>query len=180
MKTSVDPQMLRRLLSYDHETGKLTWLHRSRDLFNSPTQAIYWNPKWAGTEAFTAFDKYGYRQGNVLGNVMRGHRVCWAIYHGEWPKVIDHVNGVRDDNRITNLRSVSQKTNLRNSRMSPKNTSGVPGVSWVKARSRWEAYINGPDGREALGRFQRLADAKEAREAAEIRHGYHENHGRQL
>jgi len=180
MKISVDPKILRQLLSYDHETGKLTWLHRSQDLFKSPTQAIYWNPKWAGAEAFTSFDRYGYRQGTVLGNVMRGHRVCWAIYYGKWPKVIDHVNGVRDDNRIENLRSVTQKINCRNSRLSSDNTSGVSGISWCKSRNRWEAYINGPNGRIALGRFPKLTDAKLAREAAAAMHGYHENHGDSL
>lgn len=85
-------------LSYDPETGSLRW----RD-----------GPK-AGRVAGTV-GVSGYRRVCINGKQLRAHRIAWFIYHGAMPNdQVDHVNRNRDDNRISNLRDVSNAENQRN------------------------------------------------------------------
>jgi len=178
------PEMLRKLLSYDPETGKLFWLARPVDMFNDGNhsaahRAANWNARRAGSEAFTAPHIAGYRQGTVLNNVTLAHRVIWAIVHDEWPtNDVDHINGVRDDNRICNLRSVTRQENMRNAARHKSNAAGVMGVAWDGTRGMWRARIM-IDGRDNhLGYFTDFDAACAARKAAEVEHGFHPNHGR--
>jgi len=105
--------------------------------------------------------------------------VIWAIVHGEWPEwQIDHINGVRRDTRLCNLRSVSASENSRNCALSTRNKSGSIGVCWDAHHNKWHASIK-VDGRQvALGRFSEFENAVSARKAAEAKYGYHVNHGR--
>lgn len=175
-------ELLRKLLRYEPETGKLFWKERSVDMFSDGKQTAEhncasWNEKYAGKEAFTAGDR-GYKQGLILGRNYKAHRVIWALVNGEWPDNIDHINGIRDDNRIDNLRSVSQAENNRNAKRRSNNTSGVCGVHWYKRGNKWVAQIRADGNIKHLGYFTDFDDAVAARKEAEIEHGYHENHGR--
>ena len=109
------------------------------------------------------------------------HRVIWLISHGEFPKgQIDHINQDKLDNRLSNLRDVSNIENCRNKGISRKNTSGFTGVYFDKTISRWNAAINTgvPGGRQIiLGKFINKEEAIEARRLGEIKYGYHKNHG---
>lgn len=177
------PEELRKLLRYEPDTGKLFWRARSVALFSSTGRrsanhaCALWNSRFAGKEAFTADDGGGYKSGGIFCRLHRAHRVIWALHHDEWPThEIDHINGVKDDNRIVNLRDVSHIENSRNTRRSSNNTSGHMGVGWNKARGKWEARIK--VGRQIyLGLFDVFEDAVAARKAAEIKYGFHENHG---
>lgn len=101
----ITPDLLRTLLRYDPDTGRLFWLERSADIDPRRPFRIRFNDHTSGNEAFTSDDGNGYRQGKVLGKKMRGHRVAWAIFYGKWPEGdLRHRNGVRSDNRIANLR----------------------------------------------------------------------------
>ena len=114
----------------------------------------------------------GYRRVHFRGRNYREHRVVFAFAHGRWPnEYIDHINGVRDDNRPENLREVSQQENTRNRKLCSNNTSGISGVKWDKRQQRWRAQLN-------LGYFDTIFEAACARKSAERRYGYHENHGR--
>lgn len=113
-----------------------------------------------------------------MGRACLEHRLVWLMHHDEWPAEIDHINGIRDDNRIENLRLVTRADNMRNSRRRKDNTSGVMGVSWHSATGKWRAYIGGQDGPLHLGMFADWFDAVCARKSAERRQGYHANHGR--
>jgi len=99
--------------------------------------------------------------------------------HDEWPQdEIDHINGIRTDNRLVNLRSVTHRENQKNIKRSTCNTSGRVGVRWEGHRSKWRSAIK-VDGREKhLGSFDSFAEASAARKAAEIKYGFHKNHGR--
>ena len=177
------PEELRQLLRYDPETGRLFWLPRDvswfRDGWNTAQSSCRtWNTKNAGREAFTTVSR-GYHVGRVMDVLLRAHRVAWAVHYGYWPSMnIDHINGDRSDNRIFNLRDVDQSVNLKNTRRSSRNTSGVTGVSWNRECSKWQANIKSEQKITYLGLFDQLCDAKTARKQAEARMGFHQNHGR--
>lgn len=183
MAAEIDIALLRRLLRYEPETGRLFWLPRTPELFPSgratATFCANWNAKYANTPALDCDDGRGYRQGNLFGRHYRAHRVVFALEHGHWPLgVTDHENGDRSNNRAHNLRDVPQLLNGRNTRLSARNRTGIMGVTWDTERSKWFASI-GVQGRTlALGRFDRMEDAVAARRAAERLHQFHENHGR--
>jgi hypothetical protein len=84
--------------------------------------------------------------GTVRRKSLKVHRIAWFLYHGVWPNHgLDHINRVKDDNRICNLRDVPQKVNVRNVGLQVNNKSGYKNVSWDKTRSKWVArkFING-------------------------------------
>lgn len=165
---------VKSLLHYDPETGRLTWLRREGD-----SQGIkYFNTRFSGKEA-GRMDKYGYRAIIIQGKDYLAHRLAWLYVHGEWPEnEIDHINGIRDDNRIQNLRSVTHRVNARNLATPKNNTSGRIGVSWNRRDGKWAARIKNQGRLIYLGYFDSFEDACTAREAAEVEFGFHPNHGR--
>jgi len=121
-------------------------------------------------------NSWGYLQVCTKGKTYKAHRLVWLIEKGVWPDELDHINGLRTDNRIENLREVTRKENLRNQKTRCTNSSGVMGVG--KEGGRWRARIR-IDGRSIhLGYFERLEDAAKARKDADEKYGYHQNHGR--
>lgn len=110
----------RQVLAYDPETGQLTW------------KQTLSNRALAGSVAGNVSVADGYVQIRVDGQIYRGHRLAWLIVTGDWPRqVIDHINGVRSDNRWANLRDTSQSVNSRNSlKVRPNSASGLLGVSF--------------------------------------------------
>jgi len=121
----------------------------------------------------------GYREVSILGKSYRSHRLAWLLHYGEEPKnQIDHINGVRDDNRIENLRDTTQAENCKNVKKPKNNTSGCVGVYWKKRDSVWRAAISVNDIQVSLGAFKDKSDAIAARLKAEIKYGFHANHGR--
>lgn len=178
-RLEVTPELLRRLLRYDCGTGKLFWRRRSREMFANARVQGAWNVQRADKEAFTADNGNGHRKSRIFGVVLYAHRVVWAYVHGVWPDgVIDHVNGDPSDNRICNLRVVTHAENMRNMRLSERNTSGVCGVYRHKPSGKWIAAIKANGKSKHLGYFSDFRDAVEARKAADLEYGYHPNHGR--
>lgn len=160
----------RELLDYNPETGELRWRER-------PGQDG-WSRQFAGRVAGSLYPD-GYRRFTIHPHIYLSHRVAWLITNGEWPPdYIDHINGVKTDNRIANLRSVTKRQNQQNQSLHKTNTSGFRGVSWLPKRRRWQAYININNKMKGLGLYADIEDAKAARLAAERQYGFHENHGR--
>lgn len=175
----IDTALLRELLAYDPGTGALTWLARPRSMFTSEGAWRSWNSRCAGRPAFTSLTPEGYRHGTIFGVHHLAHRVAWAISHGAWPaEDTDHINGVRDDNRLQNLRAVPRQENCRNSAVRRDNSSGVLGVSWSTRDKKWRAQIRVGGRQLCLGYFSTLDAAAESRAAASARYGFHANHGR--
>lgn len=171
-KPELSPDRIRELLDYDPVTGALTW--RARPV-RSGTQRTdnSWNTRCAGMPAGTVG-----KRGHIY-IVIRipphherymAHRLAWAHYHGAWPSLlIDHINHDTADNRICNLREATPTQNLRNLRLSPKNTSGIKGVSWSKRRRKWHSYIGvGKRKRVNLGMFSDIQEAIRVREQAAL------------
>lgn len=178
------PELLRKLLSYDPEIGALTWLPRTPDMFPDKGRprdkmCAAWNKQFAGKQAFTSKKMKGHLFGSIFDRDYQTHRVIWAIVHGEWPEnQIDHINGDPADNRIGNLRKVTNAENNRNRARTGRNTSGVVGVYWCKVKSKWFARIWVNQRGIRLGFFATFEEACAARKAAEEKYGFHPNHGR--
>jgi len=175
----LSPDLLRQLLDYDPLTGLLTWRPRPIEFFNNKASWASWNSHYAGKPAFTADDGAGYRSGTILRMKCRAHRVAFAMHYGRWPNGhIDHINGDRADNRISNLREVDHLENRRNCRPSKANSSGVTGVCWWPRDNKWNAQIMVNYRKINLGYFDTIEQAAAARKEAERKYGFHANHGR--
>jgi hypothetical protein len=161
--------ILRLLLSYNPESGELTWLPRKGD--------ASFNARDAWTRAFKTPMKNGYLCGRINGKTYYAHRIIWKYVHGDEPPFIDHVNHWRADNRLANLRSVTKSENCRNVSRGTKNTSGHVGVTFDKVRCMWVAQIKVERKTIHLGRYEEKSEAISARRAAERKYGFHPNHG---
>ena len=169
-KFKIAPELLRKLMRYEPETGKLFWRERVNG-------SVQWNARHAGNEAMCCVAA-GYLVGRLHGKNHRAHRVAWAIFYGKWPHLIDHIDGNGLNNKICNLRDVDQTTNMQNASLSVRNTSGHVGVHFDKARGKWAASIRANYINIRLGRFKCITAAILARKSAELKYGFHENHGR--
>lgn len=175
----IDPEILRRLLDYNPETGALIWKERPLSMFRTEGIGRYWNRRNAGKPALAAGHggENSYLHGHLLGRVVKAHRIIWAIATGESPDEVDHINGCRSDNRLSNLRNVTHAENGRNQRRHTSNSSGVLGVTWRQDGNRWRVRIRVDGKAKHIGDFRSLEDAAEARAAANVKYGYHPNHG---
>ena len=105
------------------------------------------------------------------------HRIIFIMHHGYCPEQIDHNNHIRHDNHIENLRPANHQVNGRNQILRNTNTSTVCGVSWGKPRQKWIAQITVNKKNIYLGGHNNFNDAVEARQKANIKYGFHKNHG---
>lgn len=158
---------LRQWFNYEPATGILTWRMSTKHIK-------------AGTRAGFAVAK-GYRAVKLFGKIYREHQLVWALHYGEWPdphRVIDHINGRKDDNSIANLRLATVTQNAANSKRRAVNTSGFKGVCWHKRDKVWVAHI-GVDGKNLhLGTFTSKESAFAAYRDAAVRHfGEYANFG---
>ena len=83
----------------------------------------------------------------------KAHRLIWLYVYGVWPDVIDHVNGNPSDNRLSNLRNVTQETNLRNMKLSVRNKSGCTGVCYSTNHNKWMVQVGLGNGKKYSGLF---------------------------
>jgi hypothetical protein len=142
---------LRDRLSYNAETGLFTWR-------NSPRKG--WAGRLAGSQQNRGYWKI------VIGKTpYQAHRLAWLYVYGEWPtKDIDHINGVRDDNRIENLREATRQQNCGNGTCFRNSRSGIRGVYPV--RGKWSARIIANRKFKYLGLFKTKDEAAQAYAAA--------------
>lgn len=151
---------LKRCLSYDPETGVFTWAFRARNSIKIGDVA-------------GSMSRSGYQYIGINGKRYLAHRLAWLYVQGVWPENdVDHINRIKTDNRIANLRDATKSQNLGNSKTSRKNTSGVKGVCWHRHIRKWQATIHMHGKNRHLGYFATREAAAEAyRAAAENHHG---------
>lgn len=158
-------QRLKQLLDYDPVTGVLTWKYH-------PTRKDV-----IGKACGTARNKDNYLSCNVDGYKYGAHRIVYKWMTGEEPKVIDHINGVADDNRWENLRSVTPQQNNFNMKLPKDNKSGKGGVFYHKRQKRWHSNVR-VDGRSIhLGSWPTESEAIASRKTANKLFGFSERHG---
>lgn len=165
LQTMTDPtrENLLDLFIYNSTNGELT--HK-------------WNTvhKYAGDSATYAHNE-GYLQVLIGRKEFLAHRLIWRMVTGDWPIQVDHKNHDRADNRWENLRELgSSRLNQLNTSISRNNSSGVNGVR-ILPSGRYCAFIMVNRKQISLGTYDKLDDATAARKAANVRYGFHENHG---
>lgn len=164
-------QRLLEVLDYDPATGVMVW--KPRGMPNVDTRLV-------GTVASSA-DKDGYRCIRIDKRQYKAHRLAWLYVYGRWPMgQIDHIDHDRANNRISNLREVDYPENGRNQSGNSRSASGHLGVSLNRRTNRWIARIRYNQKCINLGTFRLKDDAVKARKDAEIRLGFHPNHGAAL
>lgn len=154
----ISQERLIELLIYDPETGAFTW----RTQFNNCVK----KGSLAGTLCTS-----GYVLICLDGRRYKAHRLAWLYVYGRFPsKDIDHINRVRSDNRILNLREASDHQNGQNRSINKNNKSGFKGVCWHKATGKWQASIRVNYKTIHLGLFDTIELAAKARKEAEALH----------
>jgi hypothetical protein len=169
-------EIVRELLDYDQWSGFLFWKYRDCRLSKTKNEHGRWNTQYAGTRAFTAIESNGYHRGRIFKKIYPAYQVIYLWMTGAWadPQV-DHENHIRNDNRWSNLKESAE--NSKNASLRHDNKSGMTGVYWLEKYNRWCAQISADGTRKHLGYFGILEEAIAARQAANIKYGYHRNHG---
>jgi hypothetical protein len=152
MPTELTVERLREVLSYDAETGLLTWRVR---MTRNGSRGI------GDSAGYLA--KTGYLVISLYGQNYQAHRLVWLYVHGEWPPLyIDHVNRCRSDNRISNLRSVTRAQNGQNRTLNATSKSKHTGVHWNTREGKWIANIYAHGVKKCLGYFDDKLAASDA------------------
>lgn len=156
-RTHLVAEEVRRILNYNPETGIFYWKYR-------PECPKKWNTRRAGKVA-GCMSRTGYININIPGHgPQRAHRLAWLYIFGHFPDgQIDHRNGIREDNRIDNLRIATPSDNALNKVMQKNNTSGFVGVSLDPQRKLWRARVSIHRVMHDIGFFHTPLEAHEAR-----------------
>ena len=152
-------------------------------LFEYRDGALYWKVRRSGVntgdQAGCLSSSDGYWRIRANSRLYQAHRLIFLWHHGYLPSEVDHVNNIRDDNRIENLRAATTSQNAQNTGLTSRNTSGVKGVNWDTQHGKWQARccLNGVTYH--LGLFKAINDAESVViKFRENLHGKFANHGR--
>ena len=143
-------QNIKEYLSYDPLTGHFTWIFSK------------YNPYLINTLAGSLHGR-GYIYIEYKGKQYKAHRLAWYFTYGYMPDMqIDHINEVKTDNRICNLRLADNSQNQQNiSSIRVDNKSGYTGVSWHKGQKKWLARIRIKGVEKHLGYYDTPEEAHE-------------------
>lgn len=121
----------------------------------------------------------GYIRIMIMRKLYYAHRLAWLYVYGVFPdKEIDHINGIKNDNRLSNLRMASKSQNQYNRGKAKTNTSGFKGVIWAKKRAIWIAQIKINGKSKYIGSFNSPEEAHTAYcFVANAEHGKFHNYG---
>lgn len=165
MTDPVDVQTLQTLVACDPVSGSIWW-KMSKGTRKAGSAAGFENTQ-------------GYIGVRINRRYYAGHRIVWALHYGAWPSsMIDHINGNRSDNRISNLRLASPADNSRNAKAGKNNTSGYKGVFFSKQAGKFQARITVNRLKRHLGYFDTAEAAHESYKTAAVKyHGEFHNVG---
>lgn len=151
---------LKELLHYDPDTGIFKWLIPRANKINTGNIA-------------GGINRQGYIRLSINKSEYKAHRLAWLYMTGEMPKdFIDHINGIKTDNRWCNLREATNTENNRNTGLLPTNTSGYKGISLNKKTKKWIAQASIGNKNKYLGSFEKPEEAANAyKEYVKLIHG---------
>lgn len=142
----ISKEYLISLINYNHDTGEFRWIKTGK---GRRLNGI------AGTKS------HGYILITINGTRYPAHRLAWLYVHGSHPKdCIDHINGNRSDNRISNLRQATNMQNHWNTKLRSTNTSGVKGVNFHKKAQKWCAEVWTDGKKNYLGLYEDIEEAR--------------------
>lgn len=156
---------IKEILDYNPKTGNLTWKVKA-------------SQKKQGDVA-GYISKEGYVQIGICSKIYLAHRIAWKIYYSEEPpQFIDHIDGNKSNNIISNLRLASNAENMQNGKIRANNTTGYKGVCFNKKLKKYQANICKDRKQTHLGLFETAEEAHAAYcEAAKKLHGLYYNEG---
>jgi hypothetical protein len=147
----ITQQKLKEILEYDAELGIFRWKVRR-------------GGRAAAGDIAGTLNRYGYLDIQIDNKKYKSHRLAWLFVYGVMPhEMIDHINAVKTDNRLKNLRLATNSQNQQNQR-NPQinNTSGYLGVSFHKSNNCFVAHIKIDGKSKHLGCFNTAELAYEA------------------
>lgn len=154
------------LFRYDEVSGKI--FRRSREGNN------WFNSRFAGSEAgYESAD--GYIKIKYQGASYLAQRIIWKMVTGFDPEgSVDHIDGVKNNNRWGNLRDVTHDQNMWNAKLFHNNTSGYRGVSFIQSHGMWRAAISVNGKKKHIGYFEsaEAAHAAFVDESTKVRDEY--------
>ena len=160
---------LNECLSYDPDTGILTWKNRPATHFIDARSMKIWNTSFAGRRAGSECAS-GFKIG-INGVKYMAHRIAWVISGRELPPEdmhLDHIDTDVTNNRLINLRPATHAENKRNTNKPSTNKSGRKGVCWCSAKQKWQASIRVDDKIKFLGYYTSVEEAANAYTNASI------------
>lgn len=170
MAKEMDITFINDAVRYDAYEGELYWRVRPRHHFKSDRGWRAFNSRFANHRAGTTSKTTGYVVLNFSnGDIYPAHRLIWAMSTGKWPDFIDHINGIRNDNRLANLRSCSRSQNQCNRGIQKNNTSGFKGIH-LHSDGRWRAKLRANVGDIHIGLFTTPDEAHDAYVKATLRY----------
>ena len=130
-------------------------------------------------QRFGCKDSNKYIRGSLKSQKYYEHSLIWFYHYGIWPKdQLDHINGIRDDNRIENLRECNNQQNSKNSAMKSSNTSGSTGVYWSKRDRRWIGEVMIGGNKIYIGRSKNIEEITSKVEKYRLQKGFSKRHGK--
>lgn len=163
------PELLRKLLRYEPDTGKLFWLPADRDCFPSEFAYRHHLSRRSSKEAFITTNAEGYKVAPIFGVVYYCHRVIFTLQTGLWPlNCVDHIDQDKSNNRWNNLREATRTQNNANKPSQRGSSSSYLGVSWHKASQKWRAAIKNLGICQYLGIFTCEIEAAKAYDRAAL------------
>ena len=134
---------------FEYRDGALFWKHRTISRGRKLKK---------GGQKVTTVAPDGYLRVGFNSRQYLVHRVIFLYHHGFLPECLDHINGIRSDNRIENLRTCTKSENLQN-RIFKNTSSKYVGVCWNKSRNKWRAQIQVNGKLVHIGYFENEIDA---------------------
>ena len=129
MKYAPLPSQSELLSLFDYRDGVLYWKSPTSTKIN------------VGDKAGSFCNTLKYCHIRINNHKYRLHRIIWKMFKGYDPVELDHINRIKHDNRIENLREVTGSQNLYNRGASKNTASGVKGVSFDSASKKWRVRI---------------------------------------
>ncbi len=160
----INQYRLKQCLSYNPSDGIFRWIEKRRGL------------RVGDIAGYNRSD--GYIDIGIDGKLYRAHRLAWLYMNGVMPKSIDHIDGDRSNNCISNLREVSKGENSKNLGTNRRNSSGEMNIMWYNPLNKWHVQIQHKGKRIHIGYFDSMVEAKAARDLARLKYGFHSNHGK--